>query len=473
MSRSNIDDVQEFLIRTHNYQHIHYYLLRIRSVSATKQFLQTISSSTSKVRISDIQSSRATGSKPVQRDGKFSVQIGFSSNGLLKLANSGKLESLLRVKTKAFYAGARDRSVEFVGDSKLNHPVHWETPYADERVDIVLSIHSNTTKLQTQISKSLRSLPGASGLVGWDSPEKGAHRDENRHDRREHFNFRDGISQPVFHRSQIKPEQSLISHQKSMMGEFLLGHRNNRGQNPFGDIDDEALKKLFHNGSFAAFRKIEQDVGRFFSNVDRIAEDYNAIHGSGADKKIDSSLVSAKLVGRWPNGAPIEPEQISQPANMPSQLNQFDFGQDQEGAGCPVTSHIRRCNPRGDEVILNQKPMLLRRGIPYGSKYKPDVNENEKRGLLGLFLCASLEDQFELIMRQWINNAPPKSGSGSTSFDPLIGSGESTQAVTKIPLTNRAELSFESLEGFTSAKGMVYLFYPSTSALDQLATQLS
>ena len=56
-------------------------------------------------------------------------------------------------------------------------------------------------------------------------------------------------------------------------------------------------------------------------------------------------------------------------------------------------------NPRKDPIVPLSKRPLIRRGMPYGPKF--DQEPDAPRGLLGLFFCASLEDQFEHLLIEW------------------------------------------------------------------------
>ena len=146
--------------------------------------------------------------------------------------------------------------------------------------------------------------------------------------RREHFGFRDGISQPVIRGSQrsgTKPApRDLIA-----AGEFLLGYRNDQGfftppitvgaeldvhnslptvtatdatRFPrYGDQSAVAeLRDLGRNGSFMVMRQLDQDVAGFEEAIERHAKalatkyrDLSAFTGA----KIDSEWVAAKIIG--------------------------------------------------------------------------------------------------------------------------------------------------------------------------------
>jgi hypothetical protein len=136
-------------------------------------------------------------------------------------------------------------------------------------------------------------------------------------------------------------------------------------------------------------------------------------------------------------------------------LNNFDYvptadhpqmPDDSRGLRCPIGSHARRANPRSSDVLghMGQTIRLIRRGMPYGP---PHVRgDGKERGMLGLFLCASLKQQFEFILRNWIND-----GLFARGLDPA----------EKDPMMSR----------FVKTRGAAYLFFPSVSALRLIATR--
>jgi len=125
---------------------------------------------------------------------------------------------------------------------------------------------------------------------------------------REHFGFHDGISQPIVEGLPRAADGGDVVR----AGEFLLGYRNEYGQLTARPIlpataDPSALlprdpegsggADLGRNGSYLVFRQLEQDVEGFWRYIDR------AVAASGdADGR---ELLAAKMVGRWPSGAPL------------------------------------------------------------------------------------------------------------------------------------------------------------------------
>lgn len=80
-------------------------------------------------------------------------------------------------------------------------------------------------------------------------------------------------------------------------------------------------------------------------------------------------------------------------------------------------------HPRSTRVANNVGHLhrIIRRGIPYGPPYDPThPHDGQPRGLLGLFIAASLRDQFEFLITQWANTGTFTAGL-KTTCDPLIG----------------------------------------------------
>ena len=199
-----------------------------------------------------------------------------------------------------------------------------------------------------------RRIPGAGGLDGWGQPFEGSQLTQDTDVRIEHFGFRDGISNPVIEGFPPGKENTHAP------GEFLLGYRNDQKFNPWLLINPwpkpnpwlrplnpaPQLTEFFRNGSFAAFRQLEQDVRRFNASV----EGWAIQLGGGQDLEKWREYVRAKLAGRWWNGEIVQPGQSDPPARCggyprTSKLNDFDFSEDPRAHGCPFGAHIRRMNP--------------------------------------------------------------------------------------------------------------------------------
>ena len=110
--------------------------------------------------------------------------------------------------------------------------------------------------------------------------------------------------------------------------------------------------------------------------------------------------------------------------------------------------------------------------MPYGEAYLRDdgQNDGQNRGLLGLFFCASLEHQFEHLVGQWANDTPMGTNNRGNARDPLIGHNDPARHVYDIPLSDTTALALRGLTPFVTTKGTLYAFFPSLSAIKQLAS---
>ena len=235
-------------------------------------------------------------------------------------------------------------------------------------------------------------------------------------------------------------------------------------------------RQLGLNGSFAVFKKVETDVVRF--------EDFLQ---SNKDK-IDPELLAAKMCGRWRNGVPLALSPVTDsPAGgiSPEQLNDFQYvdtdgSGDPKGIGCPVGAHIRRVNPRGQPVAgqglpggSNNSHRMIRRGLPYGPTYdsaKP--HDGIERGMLFQFINSNIENQYEFVLRQWVNDSE---FAGAVrlhprSKDPMIGDQNQKESIFVIPQGNGdPPIEITGLASFVTTKAVLYTFLPSITGVRFIA----
>ena len=122
--------------------------------------------------------------------------------------------------------------------------------------------------------------------------------------------------------------------------------------------------------------------------------------------------LAAKVVGRWPNGAPLSTHPNGAggefDAGAPG-ANDFRYGDDLGGLRCPLGAHIRRSNPRdalGHDGAMSMRHRMIRRGMPYGAPL-PDGeldDDGADRGLVFVSFQASIARQFEGVQGPWLND---------------------------------------------------------------------
>ena len=264
----------------------------------------------------------------------------------------------------------------------------------------------------------------------------------------EHFGFRDGIAQP---RIEGVPDDSPRGEPGVKPGEFILGYENESGQRA---ADGPPWAS---DGSFLVFWRLRQHVAVFRRAMRDQAEKLSA--------ELTREQLAAKLMGRWPSGElvderiqPADPQLPKARAPVPTA---DEFRGDAVGARFPLCAHIRRANPR-DLNELN-KHRLLRRGIPYGEPLADGllVDDGQDRGLLFLAYQASIEEQFDFIVEQWLDGGDANFPGGRDAIlgDPDKGDVTVAMKGGSIQLT---------LPRFVTRLEQGYFFAPSISALRQL-----
>jgi len=301
----------------------------------------------------------------------------------------------------------------------------------------------------------------------------------------EPFGFRDGISQPfVEGLSKTGPPERTVQ-----AGEFVLGYPNEYGLytdrpllDPAADSagtlprDPEGSGRadLGRNGSYLVVRQLKQDVPGFWRYLEEQTR--------GRDGSSDPSArirLAAKMVGRWPSGAPLA---LAPDADDPALAEANDFAYhdlDPRGARCPVGAHIRRSHPRdsldprpgtGDSWEINRRHRILRRGREYGTSLTIDEalagGDGTERGLNFMCLNANIQRQFEFINHTWLNN--PKFDRLYDDADPITAPSAPFGGTFTIP-TDGVRERVTDVPRFVSVKGGAYFFLPGLRALRYLA----
>jgi Dyp-type peroxidase family len=323
----------------------------------------------------------------------------------------------------------------------------------------------------------------------------GAPLDTNWMGDKEHFGFNDGIAQPLiagFGDGQVGTNGRGL---EIPAGEVLLGFANAYDRVPLSptvpdnDVSarflecikgpDKAVRRDFgRNGSYIVFRQLKQNVKAFWEDVDRRAQ----------SDPTHRKLLAAKMVGRWPNGAPLVRHPCCEPAQQPekTELNNFWYRDDLDGDRCPVGAHIRRTNPRDglrpdteESLKVANRHRLLRRGRAYGQpiaqSFDPDdilkapAEHDPHRGLHFICFNTDIARQFEFVQSTWAN---------STKFDglyrdpdPLIAPNGAKRAEDKGIFTiqhSPVRQRHHELKRFVTPVGGAYLFMPGINALRYL-----
>ncbi|MEO3757282.1 peroxidase [Mycobacterium sp. B14F4] len=376
------------------------------------------------------------------------VTVAFTWTGLRAL---GVPEESLATFPDAFREGMASRA-DVLGDSGEDHPDNWVGGLAsDELHAIAILFARDDEQCRRSIEEHDKLLARTDGVRSLSYLDLNATPPFNyAHD---HFGFRDRLSQPVIKGSGEEPTPG--SGAPLGPGEFILGYPDENG--PVTDLPQPDT--LSRNGSYMAYRRLQEHVTRF--------RDYLRDNSEDADGE---ELLAAKFMGRWRSGAPLvlapdkdDPELGADPMRN----NDFDYKEmDPFGYACPLGSHARRLNPRDTAHYMNRRRMI-RRGATYGPAL-PDgaADDGVDRGIAAFIICADLVRQFEFAQNVWINDKTFHEL--GNEHDPICGTQDSTLdfTVPKRPIRK----VHKGIPAFTTLKGGAYFFLPGINALGYLST---
>ncbi len=375
------------------------------------------------------------------------VTVAFTWNGLRAL---GVDDESLATFPEEFRQGMVARA-EMLGDQGQNHPDHWVGGLASPDLHAIVILFARDCeereRCREEHAKLLARCEGVETLSTLDleatPPLDYAH---------DHFGYRDRMSQPVIEGSGEEPTPGSGAPLKP--GEFLLGYPDELGQQqrmPQPEI-------LSRNGSYIAYRRMEEHVGRF--------RDFLRANGQTPEEQ---ELIAAKLMGRWRSGAPLvlAPEKDDPALGAdPQRNNNFNYKEmDPFGYAVPLGAHIRRMNPRDTAANMNRR-RIIRRGATYGRALPEGVlDDGVERGLAAFVICASLIRQFEFAQNVWVNDK--NFHELGNERDPFIGHQDGTLEfkIPKRPIRKK----IIGLPAFTTVRGGAYFFLPGIKALTYLA----
>jgi Dyp-type peroxidase family len=387
-----------------------------------------------------------------------------------------------------------------LGDTEESSPLTWELGGAEDgagatarEIHALLVLHAGSAEalaaFRDDERRRLALFPGITEIVG--SAQEGRRPADNK----EPFGFRDGIAQPGI----VGIDGSGVA-----TGEFILGYADHYGFAPAGPLvpsaeDAQGLlpadpnphhapgeyHDLGRNGSYLVYRKLRQDVAGFWRFA--VAE---ARRDRGHADPLHAVHLAAKLVGRWPTGAPLTLAPERDDRHL-ADRDDFAYASDAAGLGCPMGSHVRRTNPRdvlppcgpSEALSISAAHRLIRRGRMFGPPLfdtslldeatdagRLDLLEHieddgQPRGVHFVALCASLRRQFEFVQQTWVNNA--RFGGLTDSKDAVTGDNGRPGATPSVMTIPRRSLRWRTsaLPRFVTVRGGAYFFLPGLRAL--------
>jgi Dyp-type peroxidase family len=416
-----------------------------------------------------------------ERPDRRAINVAVTSSGLRRLGLDEASIGMFSIEFADGMASAHRSRI--LGDVGENAPERWDWggPGTPEVDGVLLLYASDETELAALEAEQTAALgAGLQILARLGTSDLQGH---------EPFGFRDGISQPlVAGLSKKGPPETTVS-----FGEFVLGYPNEYGRYTDRPIleatadparvlrtdPDTGGADLGRNGTYLVFRQLSQDVHGFWRFLDQAAKRPDG--SSDADRRL---RLAAKMVGRWPGGAPLV---LAPDRDDPAlaQANDFAyFHDDRGGARCPIGAHVRRANPRDsldpspgtkDSYAINRRHRILRRGREYGAQLTPEealsgVEANpaqDERGLQFICLNGNIARQFEFVNDTWLND--PKFAGLYDDADPLVGPSHPYGGTFTIQ-SNTVRERVTEVPRFVSVKGGAYFFLPGIAATRYLAS---
>jgi len=467
MTTLDLDDIQGLIARGYGaLRAARYALLHIDDGRAARHWLDGLVARVTPV------SARPTDS---------ALHVAVTSSGLAKLGIPG--ETLAGFADEFVSGMTTPHRRRILGDIEESAPERWDWGGpATTGVDLLLLVFARDAATLAGVYDPLAAAWTGGGLTVVKALETSDLGD------REHFGFRDGVSQPT-----VDGLSSRVDRPANTVkaGEFILGYPNEYGlytDRPLlppsadsagllpRDRGGSGAADLGRNGSYLVFRQLRQDVRGFRQFVATAARG-----GGGTDDPAAPYQLAARMVGRWPSGAPLV---LAPDEDQPALADANDFGYaavDPYGYRCPIGAHIRRAHPRdaldphpGSDasIALDKRHRLLRRGREYGPPLPPDDAiaaapvVDDDRGLHFICITANIARQFEFVHHTWLNT--PTFAGLYDDADPLVGAhvpSGGTFTVQALPVRTRVT----GLPRFVQPRGGAYFFLPGLRALRYLA----
>jgi Dyp-type peroxidase family len=473
METLEMADIQGYIVR--GYKHMmfsRYVMLHVTDATAAKRFIASIADS-----ITNVTHFPKTNC----------LNIAFTSAGLRAL---GMKESNVKNFSREFSEGmTTPHRQRLLADFDSSDPQKWRWGGPNnEEPHILLMVFGSDEATALSYYKELEQQFTAAGLKdvfqvdGLTLPFN-----------KEHFGFRDGISQPIIKGSGRKgPEEDYIN-----AGEFIMGYKNEYNVYPDTPVlaEDQGevamlpldamgsgKKDLGRNGSYMVMRQLQQDVEAYWTFMNEKTKNED-----GSVNVDESTKLASKMMGRWPSGAPL----VRFPDKDPCGENKDDDyytqfftyqDNDKEGLKCPFGSHIRRTNPRDNfedngqkqSWKLTKRHRIIRRARLYGCPIAGSPTNFIPETEVGLmFTCfnSDISKQFEFISYTWANY--PKFLQLYNDPDPITGIRETpipgTEQNFTIPDTP-VNKYITGMKSFVTTRGGAYFFFPSITTLKYLTT---
>lgn len=464
----DLGDIQGTILRGYRVDFARHFVLQVDDAAQARAFLGAL--------VAGGPLPQITTAAPWPTKPDTFLNLGITYQGLVAL---GVDPAYLATFPLSFRLGATDpTTAATVGDVGDSAPANWVGGLDDgAAVHCVLSLWAHEDRGPLDRATALLRTAFASAFK-----ELGALDGQALADNKVHFGYTDNISQPTVEGAPPTKRPRPDCQPLAPAGEFLMGlPSQNTGGAPYV-VSPPALST---NSSFGAFRMLEQDVAGF--------EQF--LEAGAAQVGIDKELLAAKVCGRWRNGVPLvlSPTTAEPSPPLPrADINNYNYvpagdpaGGDVLGLACPIGAHMRRTNPRNENVIGAGGSLhrIVRRAMPYGPPFDPTHPDHQPRGLIGWFINVDIANQFEFVMQNWVNDpsfvkSVSVPGRGNPLFnisgqDVILGvntpPGTSfTVSSAPTPTSPTVNKKVTGFGPFVTTRGGAYCYLPSITAIRYL-----
>jgi Dyp-type peroxidase family len=481
----DLDRIQGGIVPGFKKDHQGFLLFTIGDLDGVKIWLNEIRQSfVSAKTVADAQAVRREvrrRNQPAPTSQDIWLNIAFSNRGLQKLrpdwepsADDAFARAPSHVVTLEEFPAGLDPSLTkggMFGDTAATTPDVFLIVGADHADTLAADLDQRVQRLAPLIERTLYRLEGAT-LGG----------------AKEHFGYRDGISQP-------SPDDTLLdgwlreipgdggAPQVVAPGEIIRGYADEL--DPTQLQPDPTLRPWEANGSYLVFLRLEQLVGSLRATFKEQAELV----------QMSEEEFAAKMLGRWRTGARLRPGPVPagppewDPSEAPIPASAYEA--DREGRTVPLFAHIRKANPRlldppnlaagepdigleADDTPDPRRHRLVRRSVPYGEPLPPgDMSNNDfKRGILFCCYQSNIERQFERVMEDWLAGPEfsPVAGSPAQGPDPIAAGilRLNNSVPLKLPDPAGGQPEPVTLKRFILPRAGGYFFAPSLPTIDAI-----
>jgi len=417
------------------------------------------------------------------------LNVALSAAGLRKLTSKAEVEEFA---DDAFKLGLTEERSSYIGDPSASkepgHPSGWVVGGPAVPVDGVLIMACDDLAWLEEEAKKLIAEISANGMsiVHEDRGDVNAAPKPGH----EQFGFKDGISHPAirgrwpeepydFVSPRTFPQDKAFDTARADFaepgrrliwpGHFLFGYGRQKSDDPrtYDSANQPKGPVWAKDGSLMVYRRLRQNPDEFWRFVANTAKALAKKYPTAA---LDKERFAALLVGRWKSGTPVVRSPDKDIGITGDGLNYFSYANQQtpplpgdtapnsadpDGLRCPLGAHIRKVNPR-DQVATdlgfaerNPPRSLMRQGITYTAK-------SDDKGLLFVAYQSSIVDQFEFLMKQWVNK--PNTPRDHAGHDPILAQGRGR--VFYLPIEGKVE-EIPVSGAFVVPTGGEYFFSPS------------